>query len=350
MLMAHSVLRKVTAMVKQSQFFSVIVDGTQDCARQEQQSIRICLVDEDLQPREMFVSLCATTSTTGQAIASLILDVLLCLDLPATNLRGQTFDGAANMSGVYSGAQAVIQTEYPLATFVHCGSQCTNLVAQDACEASPVIRDAIAVIHELGVFFQQSGKAKTALINSIAVSHPGNSVEGIRPLCPTRWTLRVKAIKTTLGHLQTVIEVLAELSETEYGDRATRARGLLKQLSCGATVLAPHMALSVFRPLEELTVAFQGRAQTILGMMEAVDKTVMLLQACRSEEAFASTFTETSKQVTDLELEEISLPRTRSVSRRIDHGTVHQLSTLHSQPRRFIEQNSSNYWTQPSIS
>lgn len=89
-----------------------------------------------------------------------------------------------------------------------------------------------------------------ALINSIAVSRPGTSVEGIRPLCPTRRTVRVKALKTVLDHLKRVQAVLGELSVMEYGDRSTRARGLLKQLSCGETVLALRMVLCVFQPLK----------------------------------------------------------------------------------------------------
>ena len=136
-------------------------------------------MDEQLKLQEMLVGLCATESTTGQAIATLILHVLLHLDLPATNLHRQTFDGAANMSGMYNGAQALIQADYPLETFVHGSSHCTNLVAHNACKALPVVRDAIAVVHELRVFFHQSGKSKSQLISSIAVNHPGTSVEGI---------------------------------------------------------------------------------------------------------------------------------------------------------------------------
>jgi len=65
-----------------------------------------------------------------------------------------------------------------------------------------------------------------------------------------------------------------------------------------------------FQPLEELTVALQGWVQTIAGMKEVVDKTVVHLQASRSEETFASTFVSTTETVVDLELDAISLPRT----------------------------------------
>ena len=97
----------------------------------------------ELKPVEMFIGLYNTQSTTGSSLANLILDALLRLGLCHTMLRGQAYDGASNMAGIYKGAQAIIKDKCPLAPYVHCGSHCTNLVAQDACEASPVVRDVI---------------------------------------------------------------------------------------------------------------------------------------------------------------------------------------------------------------
>lgn len=78
-------------------------------------------------------------------------DILLCLNLPLHGLRGQTYDGAANMSGQYSGAQVLLRNEQPLASFVHCGAHCVNLVTRAACRSSPVIRNSLQWVHELGV-------------------------------------------------------------------------------------------------------------------------------------------------------------------------------------------------------
>ncbi len=69
-------------------------------------------------------------------MANLILDALLRLDLLDEMLKEQAYDGASNMSGMFSGAQAEIEQKCPLALFVHYGSHCTNLVTQQACEAS----------------------------------------------------------------------------------------------------------------------------------------------------------------------------------------------------------------------
>jgi len=185
-LMAHAVLREITTRIKTSGSFSVIVDGTQDCKHQEQESVCLRYLDNELKPTEVFVGLYSVESTTGENLARIILDALLRLDLSPAMLRGQAYDGAANMSGIYNGTQALIRQKYPLALFVHCGSHCTNLVAQHACEASSVVRDALSLINDLGVLVHQSGKAKATLLTCVASVKPGTSIEAIRPLCPTR--------------------------------------------------------------------------------------------------------------------------------------------------------------------
>jgi len=45
------------------------------------------------------MGLYSTDSTTGEALARMIEDVLLRFNLSISNLRGQTYDGAANMAG-----------------------------------------------------------------------------------------------------------------------------------------------------------------------------------------------------------------------------------------------------------
>ena len=64
------------------------------------------------------------------------------------------------MSGKYSGTQAHIRKKQPLALYVHCGAHCVNLIAQKACTASIVVRDALDWVHQLGVLCGQSGKFK----------------------------------------------------------------------------------------------------------------------------------------------------------------------------------------------
>ncbi len=119
--------------------YSVIIDGTQDVSGTEQESICLRYVDSDLEPREEFIGLYETSSTTGEQISKIVSDVLLCPNLPLSGLRGQTYDGAVNMSGHLSGVQAHIRKEQPFAIYVHCGPHCVNLVTQAACSTTPAV-------------------------------------------------------------------------------------------------------------------------------------------------------------------------------------------------------------------
>jgi len=88
-------------------------------------------------PQEVFVGPYEVPETTGEQMAKLALDVLLRLNIPVSCLRDQTYDGAANMAGKFSGAQAVLKKEQPLELYVHCGAHCVNLITQCACSALP---------------------------------------------------------------------------------------------------------------------------------------------------------------------------------------------------------------------
>ena len=100
LLMANTIVKEIAAEVTSSAVvqFALIIDGTQDISGAEQESICVRFVEKDLQPKEVFLGLYQVSSTTGQNIANMACDVMTRLNLPISQLRGQTYDGAANMS------------------------------------------------------------------------------------------------------------------------------------------------------------------------------------------------------------------------------------------------------------
>ena len=81
-LYADAVVRRICSMVNRSMSFAVIVDGTQDINRIEQESICIRFVDDDLHPHEAFVGFYAVGETTGRNLARCVEDVFVRLQLP----------------------------------------------------------------------------------------------------------------------------------------------------------------------------------------------------------------------------------------------------------------------------
>ena len=67
----------------------------------EQVALCFRFVDDDLEIHELFAGLYAAPDTTAETVASIILDTLRRWNLETSNLRGQGFDGAANMSGCF---------------------------------------------------------------------------------------------------------------------------------------------------------------------------------------------------------------------------------------------------------
>ena len=105
---SHSILNNILESVRAAGQFSIIVDGTKDISGDEQESICLRYVSPDLEPKEVFVGFYTIENTTGSHLAKVVYDILLRLNIDVRNLRGQTYDGAANMAGAYNGCQAII--------------------------------------------------------------------------------------------------------------------------------------------------------------------------------------------------------------------------------------------------
>lgn len=89
-----------------------------------------------------------TEGTTGEAVATLIMDGIkdLGLDMSKCRLaivlvnhvlsifyRGQSYDGSGNMAGSVRGAAARIKSAYPLVMYIHCASHQLNLCVMKSC-------------------------------------------------------------------------------------------------------------------------------------------------------------------------------------------------------------------------
>uniref|UniRef100_A0A3B3QRQ9 TTF-type domain-containing protein n=1 Tax=Paramormyrops kingsleyae TaxID=1676925 RepID=A0A3B3QRQ9_9TELE len=318
-MLGNSIVRNIAQTIQSLSVlqFSIIIDGTQDISGAEQESICLRYVDEDLVPHEVFIGLYEVSGTTGVEIAKMAVDVLLRLNIPMTCLRGQTYDGAANMSGAYSGAQVVLKKYQPLALYVHCGTHCLNLITQAACQASPLIRDALEWVHDLGSLSKQSGKFK-AMFAAVAADSDVPSAS-LRPLCPTRWTVRGTAIKAVLSHYESVLTSLEEMAATGSSTGA-RANGLRERFEKGKTVLGLLLALELIEELECLNKSLQKRIATIAGMQQSIECVKSTLQFKRNEERFQEIFKNAVKMVDSLGIEPIQMPHQRQTSRRYTGG------------------------------
>lgn len=127
--------------IKQSKYYSIILDCTSDVSRKEQMTVVIRYVHFDIQTRmyvfkESFIDFITVTDLTGEGITDLIKQQLDKYQIDIMNMRAQGYDNGRNMQGKHKGVQKRIRELNPLAIFIPCANHSLNLSLNDTASAS----------------------------------------------------------------------------------------------------------------------------------------------------------------------------------------------------------------------
>ncbi len=166
-------------------------------------------------------------SQDAEHITTVILDVLLRCNLNLDVCRGQGYDGAATMSGIHAGVAANILRKQKKAYFVHCNAHSLDLALQDLAKQSIAINVAINITKDIVNFVRRSPKRLNIaekLSHDLSVSS-----SQLKPLCPTRWTVRASSMNSLLTNYQLVKSVMQEVVD-QKGASGIKAAGWLNQM------------------------------------------------------------------------------------------------------------------------
>ena len=158
---AHNILTEVLSKVKNAEMFSIMVDKSLESAGKEQLSFCIRIVSDDLEPEELLLGLYEVTSTTADSLKAVVMGILTRFGLKVSNIRGQCFDGAKNMLGIYRGFAAQIAAEEPRAILtcdVYCYCHCLNLAIKDSVQEIFQLLNTMGTVHELAVLVKSFPK------------------------------------------------------------------------------------------------------------------------------------------------------------------------------------------------
>ena len=302
-IMAHDVLRTLLGEIR-SGFYSVIMDETADISIREQVSICFRVVSDDLEPEEYFVGFYETSTTTADALFQLLKDALARFGLPLDRCRGQCYDGASNMSGVKSGLQARVLEQEPRAQYVHCTAHLMNLIVQDVAQSIPACRNFMSIIRDLITLIRNSPK-RLAWFKEFQ----GTEAPQLRPLCPTRWTVKAASLQSIAANYSALMDFLEDMSTNEKGDAGGKASGLLVHLQKFGTFFSLRLMLAFFSRVEAVNVALQKRQLHTQSAKEMIDTLRGDLKAIR--EGFGEFWENTTAAADDMGLESPVLPRPR---------------------------------------
>lgn len=230
-ILSDRVKSEIVTDICNAQFFSVIVDTTQDITKKDQLSLVIRYVTLPtnssgmpvaLEVNESFLGFKKVDDQSAGGLEHVILKELETNGLSLSKCRGQGYDGAATMSGIYSGLRTRIQEKQRTAKYVHCASHNLNLVVNDAMSGIPENVNFFGTLEQLYVFFSQSIKRWELL---------SLSSRTLKKLCPTRWSSRTDSLKALRYSYTDVMKALSNIILLSANPKErSEAMGLKKQL------------------------------------------------------------------------------------------------------------------------
>lgn len=181
-LMGNMLLHKLLAGIRKACLFAIIADETRYISNKEQLTIAIQWVSNLYAVREAWYIFPSTTLAT---LTVAIKDVLICCILPLSNCWGESYDGAFNMMGYLRGMATTLQKEDTFSNLCPLPCLLFKSLPTGCITKSQPIRNALDVTMELSKLILYS--PKLTLVCKQEMSIEGT---GLRPLCPTRWTIR----------------------------------------------------------------------------------------------------------------------------------------------------------------
>lgn len=159
--------------------FAVSADEVTDVSNQEQMAVVVRTVGVGGHVHERLIEYVDMESITGKSVSDEIVECLKRHDISILDCRAQTYDGAANMSGKFNGAQALIKNLQPLAVFTHCASHRLNL-SLNATSQVPEFRIMMDNVRKIGVFFKGSPKRTKVMEKLLKAADPPVPLQKVR--------------------------------------------------------------------------------------------------------------------------------------------------------------------------
>ena len=190
--MAFIILRDIAKNIYDSIFYLIMAD----CGNKEQFTICFRWVDKGFNTHEDFIGIYNVDNIKSDTLVTVIKEVLIRLNIPLSNARGQCYDGAKNMCGIKNGVSNKILSENPEAFFTRCFGHALNLAVGDMVKNARFLKDSMDTTYDIFNLIKKSPKGDAMLQKirkDISLEYPG-----FRVLCPTRWTVMTESMNSIL--------------------------------------------------------------------------------------------------------------------------------------------------------
>ncbi|CAF1268253.1 unnamed protein product [Rotaria sordida] len=229
-LMADQMRYYISEKLK-NKFFALLADESRDCARHEQMSIVLRVLDNEKMKlgnygiEEYFLGLIPLHSFDAVSLANAIVDLLKKYNIDLTLCIAMCFDGASVMSGKNAGLQTILREQFmPKAIYIHCHVHRLNLVIVDVCLSLSYACEFYTIIKNIHKYFKASGVTNERFRD--AQNQLKLTYTNLKLWANIRWDSRWTSLDAILNNYQAIVLALNDLIQ-EGGARAVDAKGLL---------------------------------------------------------------------------------------------------------------------------
>ena len=221
---AEEVRSEIQNRIHTSNFIAIMMDDTSDISNVEQSAVSVRLIHQGEVEEHLLGLIDVSDDQSADGLTTALLNTLakykIVPDAFCDKVVGQSYDGAATMSGELNGVQAQMQRRFPVAYYNHCVAHRMSLSASQSATKIPKVAKFFATIDRMINFFRSSPKRSRHLGHSLP--RPGD----------TRWLSRDTAIGVIDSFYEDIGAALYEFSNAsnEKAETQTKARGIRTQM------------------------------------------------------------------------------------------------------------------------
>ena len=283
--MALRISRDIASVLKQTSFFTIMVDKSTDFANKEQVVICLRWVDDNLDAHEEFISIYEVDNISAATL------VHSCHQGYA--IENEPVSSKSSWAMLRRGSEYErLSDEEARAVFTHCyGHACyrhaLNLACSDALKRCKLLQDALDTTYEITKLVKFLPKRQAIFVQEKATTSP--TTPGICLLCLTRWTVRADALKSVLDNYSALISTWEQSSEeTRDPELKGRLGGVAHQMTKFFFIFGVALGELILRHSDNLSRTLQRGDISASEGQAAAEITLRTLLSHRTADNFAS--------------------------------------------------------------
>jgi len=324
----QEIVRRTTAAT----VFSVMMDETTDVSHKEQVAVFVRYINEStsdergMQIEERLLALVDTAETTGEALASLLIETLQKHQLSIGNVVGQGYDGGSNMRGASKGVQARIKELNPMALFTHCFAHNLNrALVNAACDTMTAdVRNFFGIVELVFTFIEGSAARHAFFLGIQRDLSPDEPALHLKGLSDTRWNCRASSLRrlSTERVFRAAVATIEHVSSTTTdGSVRGTAAGLMSSICNFKFLLSMTLLTPVLESINNVSEALQSAQIDILKAHQHVSALTRELKRLRDDQAVKTAMDKAAALAEKLNIEsELPTTRQRKAPRRLDEN------------------------------